>query len=565
MAGHEPRSTVQMREATILTYDHIRMVCSAQFTRGEEIVEDIELYDPFSSRLGGAFMGGRPRKGDFVLLVSISDTSSWKVLAYKAAPIVETGGEGTELEQPRANFRMGREIIDGGDVGAWGAHGNKLVARADGVTEVICDELTFTRWFPDTHRIQEVAATLDREGPWGSSSFFTQWDERRIAEGVTPTGAKAWIKASAEGSPCVLLEAGGVPDEESVRLPGKTKTSERTKGSIRFRFLVFDPETADEYISRGEEPEPTQARFSFRVDEEGNVLWLTSGTRTESMTGLNQTVAGREYRQVLGSSKVEVRNSAQISSDETLDLQGKRGVDLRSGGDVRIACRRFQVDADNDSYDVRGDWRVSAGGGVALRGSASVSLTTAGEMTLTAGRSRQDTIGGTYNTTILNVAEAENRGRDVKAWGVRVKRGRAHLEAEKGSFVFSIGPTRNPMAEIRLHMDPLAPQQRGRISIGFPRTGMGLELDPRGGWELKSQRGGVFCDRSGKITIGDPNAGLVGHVVTTLSHPVDYITGSPIMGAANVTVPAGRRASMGSPRSLGIVPATVPVPETPVA
>lgn len=564
MAANDRIGPVHLREARILTVDEDRWVVSAQFVRGEEFVEDIPFFSPMVSRVGGAWMGGMPVPGDFALLAKISASDSWAVLAFRPLARVDLDGQGSEFEETRSNFAMGRAPARSGDMGVWGLQGQILAARADGVVEVVCDELTFTRYFPDTHRIHEVFVTQDQEGPWGASSTYTSGDEESIQDGFTPTGKRAWLKAHAEGPPTILFQAGAVEEEEHVRLPGKEKRSVRTKGSVRFRWLIFDPETADEYFAHGEEPDPTRARFSFRVDEEGNVQFLTAGTRTESMAGLIQTIAGRENRQVLGSSRTEVQGDAAVISDARMELRGEKGVQISSSGDVRLRCRRFIVEAENDRYDVRGDYVVRAGAALRLSGAGAASFSTGGDMTLSSGRGRADVVGGSFKINVLNAAEKENKGRDVLGYGVRLNNGKLALEAVSGSAVVSIGPPDAPLAEIRLHQDKLVPTQIGRITIGFPRTGAGLTLSPNGAWELRSRRGGagVSCDAAGRIQVGKPSP-VVGNVVTTLTHPVCFITGLPIRGASDVVVAAGPQAPGPGVPSVGVVPPTVRPPEQP--
>ncbi len=75
------------------------------------------------------------------------------------------------------------------------------------------------------------------------------------------------------------------------------------------------------------------------------------------------------------------------------------------------------------------------------------------------------------------------------------------------------------------------------------------------GVNLTTPAGQISMDAAGIVTLG-PKLGAYGNIVTTLTHPVDRVTGTPILGTPNVQAgllgPPAPGPSPGAPPGSGI-------------
>ena len=73
-----------------------------------------------------------------------------------------------------------------------------------------------------------------------------------------------------------------------------------------------------------------------------------------------------------------------------------------------------------------------------------------------------------------------------------------------------------------------------------------MELNSTGAGLSNGSGVGVWLDRKGQIALGNSAGAGHGNVVTTLTHPVCYVTGAPIMGSSAVTAASGISAPLAS-------------------
>lgn len=553
-----------LAEAQVTSVDPIRYTCSVLFLETEQPADEVAFYSPYKSGSGPGADSSMPKEGDIVLCLQRGQ--SWGILAYKTLPRVEQEDEASEaprhdFDAPRADYSGGRLPMSPGDWVRGTDAGNYLAFRADGTVEVVANELCATRWFPDEEAVKTFAATLQAEGYWGITQTYTIRDAAREERGATPTGTRAWLRTHAEGAPVLNLETGAVPDDEGIRLPGRRKRDESTPGSVCLRVLVFDQATANNFERLSIPPDPERARFLLRLDQEGNSQMLQAGQRTEACDGLTRHNTGRHVERLEGTRRIDA-GGFQYSTPGGYSLSSDRGISMQTGGDFRIRCGRLLVEEVNGSRTVQGDYGVDAGGAVTLRGRGGLRLSTGADCAIVAGSQRADTVGGRYELDVFNRAAPENLGRDVAAWATTVHQGKARTVVKAGSWEVLVGPEHAPLARIKIFHDLQNPTQLGRIHIGFPRTGAGLTLAPDGSAQLTGRNAGIQIDASGRVQLGRTSA-TVGNVVTTLSHPVCYVTGAPIRGHSDVVVAAGAPLLPGPSgvASAGVVPPLRDLPD----
>lgn len=552
-------------DVRIIDVDPERFTCRVQTVRGEYPADQVVLYAPYVANRGGGWMGALPEVGDFAVAERVTGSRSWAIKSFRPLPRTEQreqADESTtthEFDQPRDNYAAGRAPARPGDMGMWGSAGNRVTVRRSGVTEVLADEITWTRYFADEHSIRTSAATVETQGVFGVNAWYTLRDEEREAAGSTPTGYSSWVKTHAEASPNVNVELGAVLDDEEMRLPGRVQRHDRRKGNVCARLLVFDQDFADRFAALGRPPDSAGARLAVRADEEGNVLWTQAGTLTQTSSGHTEFVAGRKVTEVQGSDLTKVLGDSVTEVGESARIQAGSSMFIGAGGDLTLQCSRLVIDSDNDVIRAKRRYTIESNGDFSAKAANQVDVRGANGVSLVSGAGMGTSVGGRWITDVMGASDLENLGRDVRSWGVKVHRGKATLQASTGSFELSIGPELSPLARIKLHQDPRVPSQIGRIEIGFPVTGTGLTLSPDGSWDLSGPVAGIKCDAAGRIQMG-ADIPAVGHVVSTLSHPVDFVTGLPIQGHSTLLASASPPLPFTGTPSAGVVPPTVNLP-----
>ena len=554
--GENPR-VATFAEAEVVSVDPVRYTCSVLFMDTEQPAEGVSFYSAYKSGTGPGHSSSMPQERDVVLCIRLGQ--SWNVLAYKTLPRVEIAED--EEQVPTHDFSTPREDYSGGrppqSPGDWVTAtdvGGFLAVRADGAVEVVANEICATRWFPDEEAVRTFAATLENMGYWGVAQAYTVRDKAREEAGATPTGFRSWFRTHAEGAPVLNIEAGAVLDDERVRLPGREKRSTDTPGSVCFRLMVFDQATVNEFEEQNLPPNPERARFILRIDEEGNLQQVQAGQRTEAYSGMTRHNTGRHVERVEGGYRIEAQDF-QLRAEETFGVSSDRGISMTTAGDFRIRCGRLLIEETNRNSVVEGDFRVDAGGTMSLRGGANLSLATGGDTIFTTGSDRADAVGGRYELDVLNRVSPENLGRDVAAYSAKIHGGKHRTVVTSGSWEVLVGPEQAPLARIKVFQNFANPSSLGKIHIGFPRGNLGLVLSPDGAFELRGASAGIKGGASGRVQLGDVRSPVVGKVVSTLSHPVCYVTGAPILGHDDVVV-AYRGPLTPGPGipSLGVVP-----------
>jgi len=162
----------------------------------------------------------------------------------------------------------------------------------------------------------------------------------------------------------------------------------------------------------------------------------------------------------------------------------------------------------------------------------------AGNQTVSVGLSEQKTVGKSSRTLVPG---AGNLPTDT-SWEVVITNGKAVLHNTLGKNVFSVGPTQTtPTCKITQKVT-------GAIILSSTLGATQVEINATG-VNISTVAGTISLDQAGTVLLGP--GPVRGNVVTTLSHPVDRVTGTPILGTTSVQ--AGMIAPAPGP---GAVPST---------
>lgn len=452
-----------------------------------------------------------------------------------------------EESVPEDNHSVGRDTATPGDIFLHGRDGNFVRVRRAGFVEVGASDFCQSIYFPVGDLIRTIC--MNHETFVGGSYFKTNViDDPSVPdEGPTPVQVDIMIQEYAEKAPLMDIKLGHVVDDEGRHLAGADA------GQIVGRLLVFSQQTVDDAEQAGLDPSPDQAVLSMRFDRNGNAEQIMSGqyllkmgSRRLFITGSDvQLVDGNRSERVHGNKDTNVggdhaehaKGSRTISSDGPLYLSGERIVfSQRRSREDQLEGSQNTVVGGSRNDEIAGDNRVVAGGGSAN----------------TCAGNRSTVTGGKHFTTVVHGAEPGSVLQGAIASLLQVVDGTIRQHAMAGDIEVMVGPSAAPYCRVRLHAAPNRPNEFGRVSIEWLNPRQHLIIDGLTGHiEYKNSVGEWVMDPSGRTKIGLQDQ-PAGNVVTTLTHPICYVTGAPILGCAAV-------AAAGPP-----VPTQVAAPTTPV-
>jgi len=231
---------------------------------------------------------------------------------------------------------------------------------------------------------------------------------------------------------------------------------------------------------------------------------------------------------------------------------------INSSGELRISCEQLVLEQRRAGPTILGgDSEREIGGNRVDRIAGDAIQSSGGDASDTTLGDRVTTTGGKEVHNILHSKEPTSMFQNAMAYFLNVVDGMMRQQTTSGDMEFVVGPPAAPICKVRLHNNPTKPQEIGRISIQWANPLQSLTIDGLTGTiEYKNALGEFSMDFKGTAYIGPRAAkAAAGNVVTTMTHPVCYFTGMPILGCASMLV--------GGPPGIPLAPGIPPVPMVP--
>jgi hypothetical protein len=495
------KGTVEGRDAVAHTFDVVD-----EFNGVHSGIKYAPAY--VNSDGGGSFVS--PRIKSVVWLMFPSTGRTPFIFACETPP--KQLDEGDEAEDPN-DFRQGRPVLGEGDhMLASSEQGGFVVLRGSGVLELGASMFAKRIYMPIRNTITDYFENWFAHAAGGALAWTSRREDDRHGVDKTPTEFKLDIKEFAEGSPIIKVRAGRVQEEDDQQIPFGSKDSIVAVLNINDGAKVW-------------------------VDRAGNVASVTYGGVTQTYekavilsyaTQLSRTVRGR-LAEKLGDVQQEIVRGRQVTVGQTDSLDvGVLSQTVR--GKHSLVVKESQL------VDVGGDVaRKTAGSEVHSVGS-NHKMTIGGGGSRTVGQNFEDIIAGTLSVVVANM-----NGADFASVH-KVARGKYLLQTVLDDIVLGVGPTPDSLiSKVTLSLD-------GTIKLEAGAGTVSVELNSTGA-SVVTPGGEVTVDNAGNVQLGP--AGPAGAVVTTLSHPVDFMTGIPIKGTGSVG--AG-----GAPNVIAIPPSFAP-------
>lgn len=398
------------------------------------------------------------------------------------------------------DFRMNRPVLNEGDEMVASRDSGYIIMRKGGMLEVAASQIAKTLWIPVENIIQSFCENYIIDTPGGSMSMLIRDEDETHGADKSPMEFKLNIKEFANDQFDIFdLRVGRIAAEDDTFIPIVGGTSE-----IVARLII-------------------NRHFIINVDKSGNMLRTLHGSEVENIEGSKFSTVHRTYQQIVRGlfSHVGKDRSTKLDGFDNLDVGTNRTVTI--GGTLTEAIGAV-------TREVKGTISESSG---------SVSRTVSGKM--------DQSISGPYNEAVGG-GKAQGVGENYSVnvggkFSVNVANAQFPLEGTGLELVVSKGGEMhfvNVAGKTILASGGLAAVAIGRIILKPSGTvvlqnalGSVAEFELNAsGIKLKTPAGDITLSQSGGVHLGLPGGG---GVVTTLTHPFDYITGAPILGVSTVT------------------------------
>jgi hypothetical protein len=332
--------------------------------------------------------------------------------------------------------------------------------------------------------------------------------------------------------PLIDIKMGHVLEDEPRKLPGNN-----TPGEIVARILIYDQATVDSADANNLPPSPDQAVTQIRYDRRGNAEEIYVGKYSFQSDGRSIVVTGNDDVVVVGNRNEKILESyrGRTGGEHYHETGGDRTI--KTEGKLTLDCRQLElIEGTARSSVLQSSRSVQVGGSSKDNVAGDRQETAGGNSTRTSVGDSVESVGGKYMRTVLHIAEPTSLLQDAIADLVQVMDGRLRRAAEMGSIEFQVGPSATPICKLKIHNDPRNPTEIGRLSITWPNGCHVIFDGVKGTFQIKGLSGEVTMDPKGQVYVGPPGGPGSGYVVTTATHPFDYMTGAPILGCAQVSV-----------------------------
>jgi hypothetical protein len=504
--AHDGIVPVRVVQGVVKNIDPVKYTCEVVDTHGGEHPGVTIMPQYINEDGGGSFF--MPSVNSTVMLMFPSDRRSPIIMGGSALP--RQLDEGDEEEDPN-DFRMNRPVIQGGDQAMTSGDGNFVIMRKGGVIEIGSSQVAQRLYIPLSNLITDICENYQLVNSGGTISFRSRREDERHGEGRTPVEFRMKIKDFSQDPPLIDVGLGRMADEDDELLvDGQT-------GQVIAKVIIA-----------GEDGEA--GTFRYWIDKDGNVQCYAHGTHTTTCSGSRkahvfkdffQEVRGIHRTKVGKSRELRVRQSEyhEVGRDRSTWVKGNDyelvdGVVTRTTGPLDETINGA-VDRTIEGFKKE---EVIGGGEQFVTD----------DYTLDVGRSYHLKVGTRWTVTIAN-AEPDPNPLNPAA-SVVVAQGELSIHNILGKTRLTVGTTaQTPLAEIVLN-----PSAVGSIKITSLVTMASIEVNSSG-VSIQTPSGEITLDQAGTVNLGPKATSATGGVVTTMSHPTDYVTGLPIMGSNSVT------------------------------
>lgn len=496
----------------ILSVDKVKHTVTVQ-GENNELHEGIACMPKYMSGDGtGSFL--TPEVNGIVWLCTPSSDATPFILGHAVVPKQTEAGD--DNEDPN-DYRMNRPVLNEGDEMVASRDSGYIIMRKGGMLEVAASQMARTFWIPVENLIQSFCENFVVDTPGGSLSMLIRDEDETWGADKSPMEFQLGIKEFANDEFDIFdLRVGRIAAEDDTFIPIAGGL-----GQIVARLVI-------------------NRHFIINIDKDGNFLRTLHGTDIENIEGSKFSTVQKTFQQIVKGlhSHIGKDRSVALDGSDSLTVGVNRTVDVQGSVTETIGgalTRSVTGKVTETSGEI--DRTVQGAVNEVISGPANENV--GGSKSLGAGENLNFNAAGKMSVTVANgqFAAGELTGLEIV-----LTLGELHIVDQLGTIILAAGGL--AFAAVgRILIKPT-----GAIIIQNA-LGVAAEFELNAtGIKLKTPAGSITLDAKGSVGLGPPGGGAV---VTTLTHPVDYITGAPILGSSSVS--AG-----GIPSIVAIPPVFVP-------
>lgn len=486
--------TPRIIKGKIISVDKVKHTVTVQ-GENNEVHEGIQFMPRYLNADGtGSFLTPEPNM--LVWLCTPSSEFTPFILGCAAIP-KQTDSD--DAEDPN-DFRMNRPVLNEGDEMLASRDSGYVIMRKGGMLEVAATQMARTFWIPVENLIQSFCENFVVDTPGGSMSMLIRDQDETWGAAQSPVEFKLNIKEFANDEFDIFdLRVGRIAAEDDLYIPIAGGT-----GQIVVRLVV-------------------NRHFVLNIDKDGNVLKTVHGTEVEQVLRSKYLTVRESFQQtVLGLTKV-------LSKDRYVELDGTDALRVTTNRSVKVGGTLSEEIGVGHSRVVKGAVTESLG---------SVSRVVAGDVREKVYGPSQETVGGGKNISAgeaislsaggVVTIDAGNKPPNLLGPAISIKSALGDVH------IYTIEPTGNIVLSAGSPTVLASPARHVIKGTGAVVTSVGVSAAEVNltGVQLRSGPGSITLGVNGAVSLGQLGGGCV---VTTATHPVDYITGAPIFGISTVT------------------------------
>lgn len=460
-----------------------------------------------------------------------------------------------EEEVVDVDFRNNRPVLQPGEIVLSSSDRNFIIMRKGGIIEVGATQAAKRFYIPLQNVVRDLCQIYELQNSagifqmvrkesdqtWGTDKITVpaaapdgETDSEEVEINKIPTELNLRVKEfESDANPIVSIDFGNI----TRTLIGEEGLGEDALGNIVHKLYTgFDENNGLAHVLARLN---INNRVKLFIDKAGNVFSSTAGAEIHVHTGPrheeifkgnclkeHQGQYNAFFRQVneeIETAKTtragaEVKTSVgNLQNPETTWSIKPDSVDLNTSGEVKLKGGKVSLEAD-------GLIELIAGTDISLS-CESMIITTTGDLKHISAKSKEETIINASQNPVayrlINESSGELQIHNTLG-SIRISAlGRPGAGGLAGAGVDGVGNT----AVIEL-----SPLGNVTLSVGTNKVVINAT-----GCALKTPGGQLSIDILGNINLGGPSLGAGnGRVVTTLTHPVCYVTGLPINGSTSV-------------------------------
>lgn len=482
----------------------------------------------------------------------------------------------TEEDIINVDFRNNRAVHQPGDIVLSSSDRNFMIMRKGGIIELGATQVAKRFYIPLQNVIRDLCQIYEmqnsaglfqmvrKEGDltWGKTEVEVpspapdgEVNIETIEIDKVPTEMNLRVKQfESDAAPMISIDLGNIT-RTSIEEEGDGGAEEATEdedgetpspGATGSRAHSFYTELAENGLANLVARININNRLKVFVDKNGNYTTETSGAEIHTHSGpRSENIFRGNYIEEFKGSFTGFYNTVNEEITNTKTVQAGREI-ITSVGTVEEPETTWRLSSSGAELETEGNVKVSgsetvieADGRLTLKAGSDIALS-CDNLVLSSVGTVNNVFAGSNTQTILNADQSPVAYRIINESTGELQIHNSLGEIRLSSFgrpglggLAGIGlPGLGSLSQIRI-------KPNGTISVDFLAGGVttnSLEVNATGA-ALRGAAGAfeISIDNAGLVNLGGPVAGAGnGRVVTTLTHPVCFVTGLPIMGSTTV-------------------------------